>query len=222
MITAQPGRIDRFPICKIQELASQLVDDVVMQCICDSRIGRSQDIVDIGNVTFGDLADPTESRARLGCVRASDNELAVQFCKLLFADKSAAGIDDIVRLLEIQQRVFRGRSLLAQFMDSILKPAACPTRRLIFRFKLVDDVGVCCRVRDLSSALRVKREEANFNDVGGSDPPRDESSLKSVMCSLLKFEFRRRTAAGAQMPKDSSKDRSKDAGPGSDKFRIIH
>src|SRR5438132_12757353 len=102
-------------------------------------------------------------------------------------------------------------------MDSILKPAACPTGRLIFRFKLIDDVGVCCRVRDLGGALRVKREEANFNDVGCSDSPRDESSLKGLMCPLLNFKFRRRTAAGGQVPED----RSKDAGPGSDKLRVV-
>ena len=79
MIVAQPSRIDLFPVGKVQELTSQLVDDVVMQCVGYSGIRRPQDIVDIGNVTLGDLGDPIEACARLGCVSASGNELAIQF-----------------------------------------------------------------------------------------------------------------------------------------------
>ena len=99
----------------------------------------------------------------------------LQFGKLLLVDQATAGVDDVVRLLEVEHGVFCRRRLLPQLLYSFLKPGARPACRFIFRLELIDDIGVRRRIRDLGGALRVQRQKSDLNDVCGPDAPRGES-----------------------------------------------
>ena len=86
MVVTKPDGIDRLAICRIQKFASKLVDNFVVKNIGDSRVRRTQDVVDIADIVFGDLADTIKTRASFGRGGARGNDLAVQFGKLLLAD----------------------------------------------------------------------------------------------------------------------------------------
>ena len=116
------------------------------------------------------LLDTVEARFCLGGRGVGEDELALDLAQLLLIHPLSAGFDDIVLLLEFDERLCACRSVGAQAFDTILQPAAGPLCRLIFGFQLINDIGVANRIGDLSGLAAIERPKGNLHHIRQRNP----------------------------------------------------
>src|SRR5262245_21145240 len=94
---------------------------------------------------------------------------AIQFGELLVVHQPAARINNVVVDFEVYDFALGAGGLFAQLLGTILHPGTCAPRSLVFRPKLIGDVSIGHRIRDLFRSTGIERLELDADNVSQSN-----------------------------------------------------